>query len=261
MASTNCSIIYSSLSRVDLWSYFRGSSFHASSSLFLNWLTSFAPTTYSESSFHIFAVRWKKKLDCGPVTPSLICGVWSWNLCCLLGRCRGMKDGANVDLSYWWKCLNISIMSPLFRLNTSVGKSRRFNLSGYSRLDSPSTSFVDRTCTFSNVGGPGCFSIFKMRPNECDIDSLEGVTVQIRKAPSHLPYDCICGPYLLGDMLLKVEIGVNSYSQVLFIEYVLHLFIVHSVTMSILNVFKLSHCQDMTFWVVEVKLPDLGPFL
>ena len=158
MASTNCSFVtYSSVSRVALWSYFRGSSLHASSSLFLNWFTSFAPTTCFESSFHIFTVRWKKKFDCGPVTPSLICGVCNWNLCCLLGRFRGMKDGARVDLSYWWKCLNISIMSPLFRLKTSVGRSRRFSLSGYSRLDNPSTSFVARTCTFSNA------SMFRIR--------------------------------------------------------------------------------------------------
>ncbi len=62
-------------------------------------------------------------------------------------------------------------------------------------------------------------------------------------------------------MFLKVEICINGYSQVFFVEYMLHLFVVNGVTMSILDVLQLSHRQDMAFGVVEVKLPCLGPFL
>ena len=50
-----------------------------------------------------------------------------------------------------WKCLNISIISPLLLLYANVGRSSRLSLSAYSRSPSPSTSFVALICTFSSA--------------------------------------------------------------------------------------------------------------
>ena len=77
------------------------------------------------------------------------------------------------------------LISPRSLLNSSVGKSSRFSLSGYSILLSPSTSFVARIWTFSSIFGyvftwvrrSDCLGVFQMRSNNCGIHLFERLTV------------------------------------------------------------------------------------
>ena len=132
---------------IALWLNLIGWSSKCLSSRFLNMSMLSASTTLFGSSFHVRDIRWYKKLDWTPLSPSTELTSCSWNLCWRLGLARGLKEHGRISRSYRLKCLYISMMSPLNRRYARVWRLSFSRRSSYVRFLNPSTSFVARIWT------------------------------------------------------------------------------------------------------------------